>query len=989
MTTKPAVYTIPPDVAFVDALAAHLLAQHREAPLDLPRVRVLVPTRRSCRALTMAFHRLQGDRPTLLPSISPLGDIDEDELSLDYADILGADCAFDVPPAIRPIRRQLLLARLVLALRGEITLPDQAARLARELARLIDQVHTERCSWDNLDLLVPDEFADHWQITLRFLRLVTQHWPAVLDEEGCIDPADRRNRLLAAQTAAWTARPPQTPIVVAGSTGSVPAVADLIRVVATLPFGTVVLPGLDTAADDAAWDAISQEPWHPQHGMGRLLDHIGLRPSEVRPWPVPPELASARRRGRSALVNQALHPATLAIARQAAEIPAAAVTGIAQIDLPGPEEEARAIALLMRQALEDPQQTAALITPDRPLARRVAAELRRWDIALDDSAGRPLGDTPVGAYFRLIARMVAERFAPVPLLAVLKHPLAQAGLPPGQYRHQVRALELAVLRGPRPAPDVDGLRRAAGVSGSAVAIDVVDRLGRAVAPFAALFEADTCPLSELLAAHVAAAEALAAGETEDGAAALWLEDDGEALAEFLDVMLEAADGIEIAKPASYPAFLDTLLVGQVVRPAWGQHPRLAVWGPIEARLQHADVVILGSLNENSWPPHVHASPWMSRPMLRAFGLPAPERRIGLSAHDFCQSIAAETVWLTRSRRVEGTPTVPSRWLTRLHTWMESLDPPLTFDSGAQWQAWQSLLDVADPAERGRIGPPSPCPPVAARPRRLSVTRIETWMRDPYAIYAEFVLGLRALEPVDVDPTTADYGAFIHKALEILIRRHPEQLPHGAYEQLLQCGREALAPLVDRVGVRAFWWPQFQRIAQWIIDVEREREGSVRRSLSEVSGSLSFLAPGGRFAVTATADRIDVLNDGGVTIIDYKTGSIPSEREIAEGFAPQMPLEAAIAIRGGFAELPPAPVRSIEFWQLRGRREGGRRRVFDQPVDALAEAAIQGVARLVAAFDDPDTPYQARPRASASPRYSAYEHLARVKEWATAEEGGDA
>jgi ATP-dependent helicase/nuclease subunit B len=282
----PTVYSIPPGMPFVDALAAGIDARYGRDPGALACLTVLLPTRRAVRSLRDAFLRLGGGTPILLPRLLPLGDLDEDELAIaGWEDAAGGEAAADIPPAIAGLRRQLLLARMIRAKEPEDVTEEQCARLAAELARLLDQVQTERLDFAGLEALVDETYAEHWKITLEFLRIITDEWPKILAEEGCIDPAERRNRVLEAQTALWQRNPPADPVIAAGSTGTIPATADLLAAVARLPAGCVVLPGLDTGADAATWTALGQT--HPQYGMARLLAHLGLDPREVETWSAP------------------------------------------------------------------------------------------------------------------------------------------------------------------------------------------------------------------------------------------------------------------------------------------------------------------------------------------------------------------------------------------------------------------------------------------------------------------------------------------------------------------------------------------------------------------------------------------------------------------------------------------------------------------------------------------------------------------------------
>ncbi len=1002
-------YTISPDRPFVDALAAGIAARHADPsdPGKLADLLVLLPTRRACRALADAFLRQADGRPLLLPRMVPIGDIDADELLLTLPP--GGASALDVPPPVSELRRRLLLSRLiqhwsarrVAADAGgpqrQITL-DQAARLAETLCRLLDEVETERLTFAGLAELVPAEHAVHWQDTLLFLSIVVEQWPAILAEQGVIDPAERRSRLLTLQAQAWRSAPPAYPVIAAGSTGSVPATADLLAAIAALPQGAVVLPGLDRELDDQSWHALGLS--HPQYGLARLLERLDIPRREVRDWPAPnpvPAVDRKRLPARLRLVSEMMRPAETS-ERWAAlpDLAESALAGVTRVDCPGSQEEAGAIALIMREALEQQArpQTCALVTPDRDLARRVAAELRRWDVVIDDSAGTPLANTPPGTFLRLVAQVVVGGAAPVPLLALLKHPLATGGQSAGSFRRRTRILERVLLRGPRPS---------AGFAGLVAAIEALDQriftrldvarapllhwardLAAIAAPFAALIASGPQPLEALLRAHIAFAEALAAADPADregaGSTRLWRGDAGEAAARLVADLATAAVDIPPLDGRHYPSLFETLLSGIPVRPRYGTHPRLAILGPLEARLQHFDVMILSGLNEGTWPPEPSPDPWMSRPMRRDFGLPDADRRVGQSAHDFIQAFCAPNVVLTRAQRVDGAPTVPARWLTRLDHVAEQagLQPLAARDQ--PWTGWQRLLDRVEDWRPSRQRP-APTPPLAARPRRLSVTQVETWMRDPYAVYARHVLRLRALDPIDAPPDAAQYGILIHHLLDAFIAANPSgPLPDDAVAALCELGQKAFAPLLAQPGVWAFWWPRFERIARWFIDHETNRRAGLRQAFTEVPGRLTILAPGGPFTLTAIADRIDLLADDSLAIIDYKTGKPPSGKEIAAGFAPQLPLESAIAAVGGFADIGSVPVAGLLYWQLRGGDPGGRESAAGGDPGELAAAAIRGLTGLVARFDDPATPYESRPRAEAAPRFSDYEHLARVKEW---------
>ena len=963
------VYTIAGGKGFVDSLARGILRRYDSAAIA--DMRILLPTRRACRALGEAFLRVTAGAPMLLPSMSPIGEIDEDEfLAAEFPSVEAAD----LPPAISPLRRRLLLAQMVMA-RGDIPGPAHAARLAGGIARLLDEAQTARVAFSDLENIVPDQFAEHWQQTLSFLRIVTEHWPSILLEQGCTDHADRRNRLIETQIARWNERPPDSPVIAAGSTGSLPATADLLVCVAAMKNGAVVLPGLDRSLDGESLEAL--EHGHPQFGMARLMNRMQAGAADVSDW------EDSGPFDRFDLVNYALRPAATAAGFALPEGASRAFAGVRLIECPGSQQEALVIALLLREVVETPGKTAALVTPDRRLARRVAAELQRWNIDIDDSGGTPLADTRPGIFLRLAAGAIDA--GPVPLLALLKHPLAAGGRKPGEFRRLVRRLERTAIRGRQLQPGFAGLRETVEMLPEGLSEELIDLsrwLADAMAPFAEVAGAAEVDVRDLIEAHVVFAETLAASDSRTGAERLWASEEGARAAEFVDD-LRAESMLRIAG-RDWPALFEVLMEGIAVRPAYGRHPRLNIWGLLEARLQQADLVVMGGLNEGVWPPESSPDPWMSRPMRAAFGLPPPERRIGLTAHDFVQGFSAPDVVLTRSSRVDGSPTVPARWLARLETLLSSAGEGravLARWNGArdEWLHRQSELDQRAPKITPE--PPAACPPVSARPARLSVTEIEMLQRDPYAVYARRVLGLRRLDPVSVVPGPAERGTIIHDAVDRFLKDIANDLPDDALERLLAIGREEFAPWLDRPGVRAFWWPRFERIAKWIVDQEAGLTGRVVARHTEVEGRLVIDRSGAPFELVGRADRIDALATGGYAIIDYKTGAVPSKRDVETGLAPQLPLEAAMVARGAFEGVPADSAVELSYWRLSGGDPAGEiREVGDDPLQ-LARDAFEGLGGLLEYYRDPETGYQARPDPEKAPRYSDYEHLERIQEWA--------
>ena len=974
-------FSVPANAAFLDAIAAEWLAAELT---DIPNGLILLPTRRAARSLAEAFLRVSGGRPLLLPRIVALGALDEAPLTLAGA--------LDLPPPVDPARRAAELSRLILAMGGTNGAPtgaDAAWKLAVELARLMDEA--ERAEIDLAERL-PDaaeaDFAEHWNQTLSFLRIVTHAWPEWLAAEGLMNPAARQVALLDAQATAWQVEPPPFRVLAAGATGGIPAVARLLRVVARLENGAVVLPGLDLTMADEVWDNLDAA--HPQSGFLRLLNGLGARRGDVRDWPVlPPSKVPA---GRPGLLGTTLLPAK-ALDTWGKAAPAE-LDGMFRLAAADQQHEAAAIALVLRDALETAGARAALVTPDRDLALRVTAELARFGIVADDSAGEPLADTPPAVFLRLLAHAVAEQLAPVPLLALLKHPLTAAGMSPPACRAAARELERTILRGPRPPGGVTGLRLKLDEAGKPEPLAFLTRLEACLEPALRIMTAPEEQPATMLAAIVEAGERLAATDDTAGPARLWAAEEGEALAAQLASVLAVLPVLPDQSRKTLPGLLDAVLEGIAVRSRRAlrgrdgvEHPRVFIWGLLETRLQTAETIVLGGLAEAVWPRATEPGPWMSRQMRAKVGLPSPEEAVGQDTHDFISAAcAAPLVVLACPRRRDGAPAVPARWLTRLDAFLAGQERKLPEHPAA---AWAEALD-RPAGEAVPVSPPRPCPPVEWRPRRLSVTEIETWLRDPYAIYARHILRLRVLDPIDQSTDAADYGSLVHGGINRFLRQHGTSWPARAAEKLREALFTEMKDAALRPALEAWWAPRLERIAYWVAYLEIGRRGANApvTIASEVAGKWEL--PAQRFTLTGRADRIEQLADGGLVILDYKTGTVPSKKQVELGLAPQLPLEAAMAEAGAFPSVS-GQVTQLAYWHLTGGLVPGENvalfaKAGQSLPDAVAEGVAQAAARLrerIEAFDDPTVCYLSHPDPALAPRFSDYFQLARVAEWSVA------
>jgi ATP-dependent helicase/nuclease subunit B len=1026
------VFTIPPSAPFLPALirALHegrLVDGFVPGPLDFADVTIFLPTRRACRLARDAFLQILGVDAAVLPRLVPIGDIDEDELV--FAEMATGNVAADalaLPPALGGLERRFLLARLVLKWAegiappaGETPLvmrhPAAALALADDLAKLMDDMTTREVPWQRLHGLVPDELDQYWQLTLRFLLIAQEVWPRILAERGAVEPAMRRDRLIAAEAARLASRPGQ-PVIAAGSTGSMPATAKLLATIAGLPQGAVVLPGLDTELDEESWNAIGgvvqpgrvpfpPTPGHPQFAMHALLARMGVKRRDVG------ILVAASPHGRETLVSEALRPAaaTDKWRTRLDEIGAAvapALAGVTVIEAANAEEEALAVAVALREAQSEPAQKAALVTPDRALARRVAVMLRRWNIVADDSGGDPLADTTAGVFCRLVAETAVSRLAPSRLLALLKHPLARFGADEACHGRGVVALERAILRGPRSCPGSVGLMHAlAGFRGELAKLkrgqtsDIHHSEPRASLHPAKLDEAEALLRRVAMALEPVESAAAAsrrqdfaglatrhwdavrrAGTDESGQ--MFAGPDAAALAAVFDEIAGQTEPFAVSA-GDYPELFDAVIAGRVVRRPEVPGNRIRIYGPLEARLTSVDRVVIGGLVEGVWPPDPRTDPWLSRPMRQTLGLDLPERRIGLAAHDFAQLLGAPEVFLAYPARRGGAPTVASRFVQRLAAVAGTATWEQAKQRGERYRELCRRLD-APTAQPRPIVRPSPRPPRAARPTSLAVTDIEHWLRDPYTIYAKHILKLPRLDPVDDRPGAAERGSIIHSAIGDFARTYADALPGDPYGELLRFGEQHFAPLKDFPEARAFWWPRYERIARWLADFEITRRTNIAAAHAEIRGELPIAVGNRAFRLIGRADRIERRADGSYAILDFKTGAPPTSPQVQAGVAPQLTLEAAMLRSGGFPGIAPGgSIAELVYVRLNGSSPAGEECVVKlkgRSLDAAADEALERLKALVTRFEDESTPYRALVLSMWSNRYGAYDDLARVKEW---------
>ena len=948
------VYTIPSHRSFADALAAGLIARFGKEPLELARGRILLPNNRAVRAVTDAFVRASGNG-LLLPRLIPVGDPD---INSRVGGALEPMDEEPVPPAIDPTDRLLKLASLI---RGGGS--AESLRLAADLARTLDALLIEEVAPAALHDAVGEaaELARHWELSLAKLQLMYEEWPAILRQEDGLDLAERRNRLLRRVAERWSIEPPSGFSLAAGITTAAPAVAALVGTVARMPRGMVVLSGLWLADvfPKEEWDSLGPdqrgrgETAHPQFHLKLLLDRIGIARDEVQRWHWSGRAASPPARSRA--VANAMAAPEYSHKWESLRASERRLSGIRLAELADGAAEAQAIALALREALETPGKTAALVTPDRLLAGRVSALLRRWGIQADDSAGRPLSEVAPGTLLLGIASAAAEELAPVPLLALLKHPLVGGESEErAEWLEHVRALDRA-FRGPRPPAGLPGLdawfaQKRVTRAWTAVRDRVVELDGMLREPL---------PLSRFATLIGKAATALS-GEP------VWRGPDGRMAAELI-AELEASQSaaqLTVSAEDAVP-LLRQLLEERAVRPPYGGHPRIFIWGLLEARLQRADLVVLGGLNEGVWPALPAPDPWLPPKVRATLGVPTLEFRIGLAAHDFASALGAPEVLITRSRRDSRSPTVASRFLLRL----DAISGGLPRD-----RVLERITRALDnPGSPHPVDRPAPAPAEDQRPKDIWVTQVDRLKADPFAFYASAMLRLKLLDPVDADYSARWKGDEVHKVFQAWLEHddcHPDKLRVRA-ERLL--AEETIHPMP-----RALWAPRLLEAIDWIADLERKNQSEGRKPLkAEITGE----APLAGIVVHGRADRIDRLPDGGLAIVDYKTGKPPSRKAVENGFALQLGLLGLIGRNGGFEEVT-GEAEVFEYWSLIRDRGGFGKCVRadkDMSDGEFLERAYRSFAEAAARWLNGSEPFTAKLNPAYAP-YGDYDQLMRLEEW---------
>lgn len=976
-TIRANVQTVPVGTDLSSALSDWLVAKYQDDRLGLADVLLFLPNNRAISALTAAFVR-SADKGLVLPRMVAVGDLALDEKLGPLLDPLAHDGASPLP-AVSEIERLMRLVELVRQYRSDASAAE-ALHLAKQLVQTLDELEIEEKSIRDIDFNYDNaDLAAHWSTAYDGLKQLCRESDAWLNEREMLAPAARRNELLYRLTERLKSNPPQAPLIAAGITTAAPAIAKLLAEIATQPNGLVLLPHVDLSMPNADWDQLgsfekssdgsfetarSQQETHPQYHLKLLLHRMGIARNEVQQFG---DVARSARLSQS--VQDIFCIPDKTVEWQGLPIQRRALDHVRLIESEDGAEEARAIAVLIREAVETPGKRVALITPDREIALRVAAQLRRWNIEADDSAGEPLAQQPAGVLFVTISQMLAQSFAPIPLLSVLKHPLVHAGDQRLEWLAQVRALDL-VLRGPQMHNGGDAIARL--IEEKVQERHVEPKLAQWWDSIREQFRLIVNGSSRNLKVHLDAVTSLADLLT-DGA--IWKGAAGHRLAEFIEEMSsQRLDALSETDATAYPDLLASFLADIAIRPAFGKHPRVAIYGLLEARLQSADLVICAGLNEATWPQLPKPDPWLAPHLRRELGMPGLDRNIGLSAHDLASALSAPEVVLTRAKRDRSGPTIASRFLLRLQALMG--DKLRSEDSAIRYAR---LLDHSEQSDNA-YPRPGPNPTPEQRKVAISITQMDMLKADPFAFYARNILKLDALKPVDADPDPAWKGTLVHKIIEDWTKtgdRAPDSLLHFATNAFSD---KSVTP-----ALRLLWQPRIMAGLQWVADEIAENAATGRQIEAfeaKAEGEISGIRLHGRI------DRIDRQADGKLVVVDYKTGGAPSKGKVNAGYALQLGLAGLLVEKNGVKEVT-GEVGGFEYWSL-AKAKNGSFGYCEPPFSAKPKDGDPNPSNFVSFADAKateaigqwilgDAPFKAKLKPDYA-IYKDYDQLMRLDEW---------
>ncbi|HQS84908.1 MAG: double-strand break repair protein AddB [Alphaproteobacteria bacterium 16-39-46] len=978
----PGIYSLSSDLPFLETLAESLLHSTQKAPLHLSKYTILFPTQRSLRA----FKHILGHHADalFLPNLFTLNDLApraEDFLTSLFQNIPFESLQeLSLPPPLSILRGSLLCAEALRrggGLFNHTLNPEAQENLSKALLETLGELASHNVSLKDGDLHIPETHGIHWEKTTLFLKTILEIWPLILKAEEASDPLTFVQDRLKILSSYLVKSPPSTPIIVAGIRGLSPVFISFLKTIFNCSKGVFLVETFSKDFKDTSPQSLS--PSHPSYELTSFLSELNVSPSHLKPWPFVLKQKDETLSARLSLINGTFPVTALNQKEPPSNIfhsLAKSLENISFFEAGSLLEEARVISLRMRHVLETPQKTAALITPDRRLAHLVKTELLKWDIIVDDSGGTSFAQTTVGRYFLKSLQTLLSHESPLLLISLLKDPLTRLGMNQENLDQALKTLELYALRGLKPSPGIPSLRHRLGSfkkegdlalnDSLEIAEDLLKSFEEITSPFKNLLE-NGAPPAVLLKSHEEFLKALS--KTGEGDSLLWQKEEEAEAESLFQTLIQETENLSPLTRSSYGGFLKSLLTKSTLQLTLPEHPRLSILGLFESRLLKKDSVILGGLNEGTWPDLPHANPWIHKNLREALSLPPLEARIGVSIQDFLHGFLNKEVLLTRSKRTKSGIERPSRILVHLTTFLESQN--LSFEQPFEIL----LLKALTPPSSSLVKPPEANPPLSARPHRLTPSLIEMLSKDPYGFYAQTILNLRPLKPFEAFPTASDFGTLIHTSIENLSGK--SFLPS---EEVLrkEFKNTSLYKALSR-GEQYFWAHRFLCILKnfWTQHAKQLQNPELLTISREVSVShlFSISTNPKSFEIKGRIDRLEETLES-FHIMDYKTGSLPSKIAIETGLNSQLPLLGLLLKETLTSQKRPLKNIALSYWPL--KKDAFLPLNTLKNPETLIENTSQMLTEILDFFYNTETPghFRATPYA-----HSSYAHLARIQEWA--------
>lgn len=987
-------YNIPFHQTFSECLAANLLHSYQAHPFGLASVTLFLPTSRACLAMRDAFLRSSGSSSVIMPAMIPLAEVDENTM-LPFVDQTIAQ----IKPPISTLKRNIYLTRLIAQATGiqakqeeETISYDQAAYIAKSLAKLLDDSHHFDVTAEHIQSLCLDEHAQHWQPILTFLDIIYQHWPKILDSLNVQDSASYHDQILRLLGVLWQQKPPKSKVIAAGINRNIPAVHEFLNAILKHAKGAIVFQGLEQITPeledyfhqtDHDWFSKAQIQASPLYVPSVILKHAGVNFKDIQEFPINQPVEQSHI-NRATFLADCLKP--VGVFPDFNNFSDDLLDNFELIECENLIHEAQTIALIMRSELEKKGKTAALVTPNRALAQHVTAQLKRWGLNIDDSAGIALSQAPIGIYLKAISQLACGGIRPKDFMALLKHPFTKMGLSAKEFRKHVRKLDL-ILRDSGNVLGFDAIIHSISTQKNtySILLDILKNFDEKIKPLLIELSKPKASPQKLLRYLLEFAEWAASDDTSPGSDELWKQEAGHKAADLMSALLEELSVIEHIHPSRWTEFFNVFLEGQIVRPMKRAHPRLSIWGMVESRMMYADLIIIGSFNEGHWPQLPDAGPWLNRPMRNNIGLPSVEQEVGLNAADFLNLATAKHVIITRAITENG-PMEKSRFLRRIEASLQKQKHLSLVKKDSPFHDWKTQLIKAEqtqslqPAQK-----PAPKPALSARPKQLSITDFGRLINDSYAIYGKKILNLKPLDDLEKDMDHKNFGTLAHAVLETYMRNTQIKNITNKAEELAVL-QDLAKKMLDTLNLPKtqyiFWSSRLDRLCKSFLEQELIARQNMQKTWLEVEGSMQLDMPASAFTLNGKADRIDLLDDGNLRIIDYKTGNPPSEKQVINFEEPQLLLEATLARHHGFNELS-AETSNIEYWHISGGLKTKSKSIsLIEKNETLLDQFYTYIIDIINKFNDENTPYEPHSSGKTLKYGSDYDHLSRYKEWQT-------